>query len=348
MRKETRVRRTAVAIAVSVGLVMLVGGASASATLTPSGRVPSGEARSSGHDRMGPHAVTIIPVKNSKAYEAYPQSVTIAGHHYFWWTQSPVDDRWTYKGWSVFQAVDGVGKTLLSKFGSLAFSDGVDESNGTLFFQQSLRKAPADANLYEVPIGGVRSKLPPAVNDQYWDCCADGYGNWILYDRNRFKSPSSPWKLLAYDRGGGVVTTLGTEPHKCSCIEASNVVGSLAAYQERSVIHIENLDTMTQVASTTPPTGYHDVHAFLLDPDPTTGGDEVLYFVRQASGCGHSVAIEKAPLSDLTQVTQVASFHSGAVITSLMVDGSTGSSDLYFGRTSCTGHFGDIWEIPAA
>jgi hypothetical protein len=342
-------RRTAAAIAVSIGLAMVVGGASASATLTPSGRVASSDGRTLRHGAgPSPLAAAIIPVKSSKAYEAYPQSVTIAGHHYFWWTQSPLADRWTYKGWSVFQTVDGGGKTLLSRFGSLSFSDGVDESNGTLYFQQALRKAPRDANLYEVPLGGSRSALPPAVNDRFWDCCADGYGNWILYDRNRFRSNSSPWKLLVYDRGGGVVTTLATETYRCGCLAASNVVGSLAAYWERSAIHIENLDTMTQVASTLPPTGYHDVEGFLLDPDPTTGGDETLYFVRQASGCGNSVEIDKAPLSDLTQVTEIASFRSGAVITSLMVDDSTGTPDLYFGRTGCRSHVGDIWEIPDA
>ena len=244
-------------------------------------------------------------------------------------------------------SVGGGSGRQISRKGSYSWPNGFDDI-GRLIFQQSFITNLSDSDLYMWSSGHV-TRLPAALNNKRWQYGGDRWGDWLVYGENQFSTKSSPWTIFSYNFSTQTKHLLASSTRGCGCIDPGNVVGTLASYRLARHIAVEQLATTpTVIGTTSPPPGFSDDYPFLTDPTPAqaNSGDETLFWVRTKTGpCGNGVQIVQAPLDDLSALTVVDSFKTGAV-DSLSVDDSTGARNLYFGRSTCTKDpKGDIFEI---
>ncbi len=182
------------------------------------------------------------------------------------------------------------------------------------------------------------------MNTKFWECCGDQQGNLLIYDRNQFRSSSSPWKLFLYDSNASTRTLLDSTTNRCACLSAGNVDGNFATWWKGTHTYIYDLTAKTK-SRTNPPTGKVDYDPFIVDPTPDANGDETLYFARSRTACGARVSLYSAPLSNLSSTTKLYSLPSGKDTFSVQVDSTTGQNNLFFEKYACKTGASDIFEI---
>jgi hypothetical protein len=158
---------------------------------------------------------------------------------------------------------------------------------------------------------------------------------FILFGRNKFDRPASPWKVILYDRTNFTFNTLGKESYACFCIFPGVVTDDFATWTDcaGAVCQAYYYD----IANTTPHKIPNPLHAQQYDASVNGSGTE-LYYVRSGNGCGIRVKIMRWTIgggSDPVVVSALPAGYDVAQHTFTYTD-VLSHDQVYFDRARCS------------
>lgn len=264
-----------------------------------------------------------------------------ASDTYLIWSQNSIARPRRYNAW--VEPLDrSVPATKMNAPGSVHGFTGSTVNGDEAMFQEVTAGARfTKSNIYLFDVATkVRSDPPDGVNTRYWEWSPSSSPGYILFGRNRFATPTSPWQVVLHDRGDGTETILDSVRNRCGCIYPGNVTDSYATWAK---------------CVTTCQAWYHDIVAGttqrIANPldrqqySPAVSGDSSsIYFVRSGNACGANVKLMRWDIGGGDPVV-VSSLADGLDIywsPGVFTDGD-GHDHVYFGQLACDSFYGDIY-----
>ncbi len=216
-----------------------------------------------------------------------------------------------------------------------SFTGGFNDGN---FIYQQVRPSGSrfrsDVRVYDPDTGDYRPP-PQGVNTDRWEWAPSWTDTHVLFGRNHFARPTSPWRVMLLDRATGDAVTLDQAPGKCGCIRPGNLTDQYATWTKcRQLCRTYVYDIGTQDQFTVPhQQGKHEYYGSVT-------ADDVVYFARSGNACGRSVRIFRWTIGDPSVVLVHAlpahldvAYRLGSVV---KLDTHT---DVYFDRFDCRRRF---------
>ena len=281
-------------------------------------------------------AVLLVVGSSSVAFggDLVPEPV-VTGKIDQWGPGARLDD---WIGWSQFvkplatahiRTQNGVDhRAIRRRAGTHTYFGAFDSVDRVLF-----QEARFNSNLFFYLIDTQGFAAPPAgINTDLWEWSPDMSDSFILFGRNKFTSPDSPWKVILYDRNATSFLVLDSAPNRCRCIWPETVNERYATWTKcRRTCNVFVFDTQTLERNRIP---NPDKQQYRI----ATTEDGQVYFVRSGNACGGNVRIMRLSITDLLAPPElIYAFPSGTDLAArlYMVEGSDGNDDLYFDRASC-------------
>jgi hypothetical protein len=102
-----------------------------------------------------------------------------------------------------------------------------NDVSGQLIFQQI--KAYSDVMLYDVDTG-TRTQPPAGVNTRLWEWSPSMSPGFLFFGRNSFRTRTSPWKVVLFNRGTQASKVLDSVTYRCQCIWPGQVTDEYATW----------------------------------------------------------------------------------------------------------------------
>ena len=219
--------------------------------------------------------------------------------------------------------------------GTGGLSGGLNGNTSQAIYQQTDALV---SNLYMYDLATkIRTNPPAGINTSLWEWSPSISPGYILFGRNSFRTPSSPWKVMLYNRTTGTTKVLATVQNKCECIFPGQVTDTYA--------------TWTKCTRTLCQAWYHNIGTGVSARIPNPLGRQTyypavaatsnnMYFARSGSGCGASTKIYRwnpATPATTTLVTVLASGHDLSTSSQATRDGT--HDDVYIAELVCGGRF---------
>ncbi len=185
------------------------------------------------------------------------------------------------------------------------------------------------------------------INTKLWEWSPTISPSYILFGRNSFRTLSSPWKVILYNRTTGVSKILASVKNRCECIFPGQVTDQYA--------------TWTKCSSTLCQSWYYTIATGALAKIPNPLGKQTyypavaatsnnMYFARSGTGCGVSTKIYRWNPATPGTTVLVSTLASGYDLsTSSLANRDAGHDDVVIAQLVCGGQFNaDILEISDA
>jgi hypothetical protein len=220
------------------------------------------------------------------------------------------------------------------------------EGSQAIYQQVSNDGTSSDVELFD--LSTQTTSAPAGVNTGKWEWSPSMSGGYILFGRNDFSLPRSPWKVILFNTGDRSRVVLGKVRNDCACIFPGQVLDGIATWTKcvrTCQAYWYDVATLTTHKIPNP-----NAEAQYF-PAPGPGGD--IYFVRGGARCGQNVRLMRfdpaaASGSEFTTLSALASGQD--VSTRTYVDRDAGGhEDLYFDQLVCSGGFdADIYVVQDA
>ena len=244
---------------------------------------------------------------------------------------------------SRFRLLAGGSSTKMNAAGTQGFAGDINGDTTEAVYQQT-EGASSDVYTYDLATE-TRTVAPDKVNTSLWEWSPSISDGYILYGRNKFARPSSPWKVVLYDRNTDTNLVLDSVTQSCACIYPGQVSDDYA--------------TWTRCTNSTCQAWYYDIAGQTTSkvPNPNAKvqyfpgvsaatGD--IYFVQSAFACGsHTKIMEWNPVAggDPTVVSAQPSGYD-VYLGPNVFDDLGGHQDVYVDRQVCGGkYYADIYVI---
>jgi hypothetical protein len=283
-------------------------------------------------------AGTVEPMKTGRADQFGPAADS---DEWLGWTQftSPL-----YTARAERFPVGGRSRTLRHRAGAHTFFGDIDPGTDTAIFQDA-KGSNSNVYLADLATAGAPTSAPPAgINTPRWEWGPEISDAFILFGRNRFARPSSPWKVVLYDRTLRTFTVLDEVENRCGCIWPEDVNERYVAWTKCvarcNVFVYDTLDQSTRKVDNPDRQQYA----------ASVSEEGLVYFVRSGNTCGGNAQIRVWDvMAGGTATTLVYDYPVGSNLAWALdvVDGVDGTHDVYFDRARCNDHDfkGDVLRI---
>jgi hypothetical protein len=227
---------------------------------------------------------------------------------------------------------------------TIGYMGAFDGDTSTIFYQQ-VKGYSSDIYTDDFLEPGTRSPVS-AINTTRWEYQPSVSPGYILFGRNDFHNPSSPWKILLYDRKDGDITVLDQATYKCRCVFPGQVTDRYATWTRcsRSGCAVKYYDITHKTTSLV--ANPHGKLQYVPSVSAATGD---IYFAAGGFGCGKHVGLFRWNPAEGGDPDRVATLPAGRDVywSTFTLDGAGGThQDVYFDRTVCGGHYyADIYEL---
>ena len=229
----------------------------------------------------------------------------------------------------------GKGSFKMNASGTVGYAGDINGETTEAVYQQ-VDGAGSDIYLYDLE-ARTREPAPGSVNTNLWEWSPSVSDGYILFGRNKFRRPSSPWKIMLYDRVAETAVALDSVTYECRCIFLGQVSDAYATWTKcLRDCHV----------------WYHDIEAGTTHkvPNPldkqqynpgVSGASGDLFFIRSGNGCGQNVRIVRWNPVAGGDATVVGVLPQGYDVNSnvTVFDDTGGHQDVYLARYPCSGSF---------
>lgn len=291
---------------------------------------------------VGIHTVSAAPLDPEPFITgAVSQRAPTASEDWFAWTETP---RGNFE--VRVRAIDssGAGHKLVGPGrNGFAFTGGLDASGDLIYQRGSFSgKGSSDLRVYD-PDSGNSHAPPPGVNTSKWEWSPSWSQDFLLFGRNTFKKPSSPWSVVLYDRTTNKQKVLAKVRYACRCIAPGNVTDAYATWTlctSRCNVFVYDIAAKDTVKVPNPQSKQ------IYDGSVTSGGD--VYYARSGNGCGANVSIMRWKIGDPAgDAVVVSDLPNHIEITDPLWAFTKADmhTDVYFGRFDCRHGKADIYVV---
>ena len=208
--------------------------------------------------------------------------IPAASDGYFAWSQNSASrPRHT----DYFVEPTGESAYRANSKGTFGYGGGIDGT--TLIYQEvNGRRTDSDLKLFDLTLE-TRSNPPSGVNTSLWEWSPTISGDWILFGRNKFDRPASPWRVILFNTSTSETRVLDSVTNKCGCIYPGQVVGDYATWDVCSGVRCQVFQhTISSNSSQRLPNpfGRHQYAS-------SSASDGTVYYARSGLACGASVRI---------------------------------------------------------
>jgi hypothetical protein len=282
-------------------------------------------------------AVTMDPVKITSKTEFHPAAGDGGTNAYFAWSQ--IVRRHSH----VFLETNGGAKDQIDA-GEYGYTGGFAPGDDRLIYQQvdlNARHYDSNVKFYDATTDSTSGLGSPINNDHWqWYPTFDMDGSdtlWVLYGENRFKRPTSPWRVFVWDEASGTRRVLAETTNRCGCISPGTIAYPFVGWSKGAEGNVwrMNLDTDTTEKLTLP--GDRDEHAIALTADGTA------YVTQDGAACGTNGKIFR--IDPDGTATLIASMPPGTEANTLAPFDTGTGIDVYIDRYTCSTKRYDIYVI---
>jgi hypothetical protein len=255
------------------------------------------------------------------------------------WTSNSADHPNAY---NAYGRMNGSARFRINPAGTRGYAGTLLDDTSQAIYQKI---DGASSNIYLYDLSTQTQSSPGAgVNSDLWEwqpAVSDGF---VLFGRNSFRTKTSPWKVILYDRTALTSTVLDSVTNRCRCIYPGQVTDQYATWTKCTGIcqvWVYSIAGEAKVKAPNPSSQYQ----YYPGVSSESPGD--IYFVG-ASDCGSNTQILHWNPLGKGDPTVVSTLPNGFnVSVSLRVtDDAGGHQDLYFDRQVCSGHFyADVYKL---
>ncbi len=227
--------------------------------------------------------------------------------------------------------------------GTAGLSGGLNGNTAKAIYQQTDGTA-SELFLYDLSTK-VRSNPPTGINTKLWEWSPTMSPGYILFGRNSFRTLSSPWKVMLYNRTSGQSKILASVQNRCECIFPGQVTDQYATWTKCTASLCQSWYYRIATGVTAKIPNPQDKQTYYPAVASTSGN---MYFARSNTGCGASTKIYRWNPATPGTTVLVTSLASGYDLStsSLANRGADGHDDVDIAQLVCSGQFNaDIYEI---
>jgi hypothetical protein len=247
------------------------------------------------------------------------------------WARSRSGDAGKY---DLLAQVGSATPVKVNPTGTQGFGGSVEGSQ-VVYQEVSNDGTTSDVELYDLNTA-TRTDPAAGVNTDKWEWSPSVSGGYILFGRNVFRSPDSPWKVILLNTADGSTVTLDTARNDCACIFPGQVLDGVATWTKcltTCQAYWYEIGAPNPIHKVANPNGKAQYF-----PSPGPSGD--IYLVRSGTGCGQNTRLLRFDPASRTFLTLSALPSGRDVSTRTYVDVDTGGhEDLYFDELVCSGSF---------
>ena len=223
----------------------------------------------------------------------------------------------------------GKGRTKVNARHTVGYMGHMSGDNGELIFQQIKRSS--DVLLYDIETE-TRSQPGAGVNTDLWEWSPSLSPGHILFGRNSFRQPSSPWKVMLFDRETEDLQVLDSVAYRCRCIWPGQVTDEYATWTKcTNACNVFYYDIAGDVTSRVP--NPNDRVQYWGGVSADTG---MIYYASSAIGCGGPQLRRFDPVLEGDPVTVVTLAGDVDLGDTMYVFADGTNDDLYYTQTRCT------------
>lgn len=291
---------------------------------------------------LGIHAVSAAPLDPVPFITgAVSQRGPAASEDWFAWTEAPKGNYQVR-----VRAIDSSGrghKLVGPGKNGFAFTGGLDAAGALIYQRGSFSgKGASDLRVYDA-VSGASHAPPPGVNTSKWEWSPSWSQDFLLFGRNTFKKPSSPWSVVLYDRTTNRQKVLAKVKYACRCIAPGNVTDAYATWTvctARCNVFVYDIAAKNTFKVPNPQSRH------LYDGSVTSAGD--VYYARSGDGCGANVSIMRWTIGDPSGDAVLVSDLPNRIEVSDRLSAFTKTdahTDVYFARFDCRRGKADIYVV---
>jgi len=223
----------------------------------------------------------------------------------------------------------GVARTKVNARHTVGYMGHMNGDSGELVYQQI--KSSSDVLLYDIETD-ARTRAPNAVNTDLWEWSPSLSSGYILFGRNSFRQPTSPWKVILYDRETNGTKVLASSTFRRQGIWPGQVTDAYATWTKcTSVCNVWYYDILAEETHKVP--NPQELVQYWGGVSEDTGQ---IYFASSAIGCGGPDLMRWDPAGkgDPVVVTTLPSDQDLGDTMYVFADGV--NDDLFFTQARCT------------
>jgi hypothetical protein len=257
------------------------------------------------------------------------------------WTTNTTDHPNAY---NAYGRMNGSARFRINPAGTRGFAGTLLDDTSTAIYQK-IDGASSNVYLYDLK---TKTQTSPGagVNSDLWEWHAAVSDGFVLFGRNNFRRPDSPWKVMLYDRTAHTFKVLDSVTYRCGCIYPGQVTDQYATWTKCTgtcQVWVYDIGSDSKAKAPNPSSQFQYY--------PGVSGDTGdIYFVG-ATNCGSNTQILRWNPTQKGNPTLVYTLPNGFnVSVSLRVTDDTGGhQDLYFDRQTCSGRFyADVHKLDDA
>jgi hypothetical protein len=178
----------------------------------------------------------------------------------------------------------GGGGFKMNASGTEGFAGDINGDTTEAAYQQ-VNGSSSNILLYDLE-ARTRSAASSVVNTDLWEWAPSVSDGYILFGRNKFARPSSPWKVVLYDRNSDSTMVLDSVTNACGCIIPGQVSDDYATWTrcDRATCQAWYYDIAADTTARVP--NPLDKQQYYPSVSAATGD---IYLVRSGNGCGQNV-----------------------------------------------------------
>ena len=220
-------------------------------------------------------------------------------------------------------------RTKVNARHTVGYMGHMNGDSGELIYQQI--KSSSDVLLYDIGTD-TRSQAPNAVNTDLWEWSPSISPGHILFGRNSFRQPTSPWKVVLYDRVTHGTKVLASSTFRRQGIWPGQVTDQYATWTKcTDVCNVWYYDIAAEDIGKVP--NPDELVQYWGGVSADTGQ---IYYASSGIGCGGPALMRWDPAGkgDPVVVTTLSSDYDLGDTMYVFADGS--NDDLFFTRARCT------------
>ncbi len=223
----------------------------------------------------------------------------------------------------------GVLRTKVNARHTVGYMGHMNGDSGELIYQQI--KSSSDVLLYDIETH-TRSQAPNAVDSDLWEWSPSISTGHILFGRNSFRQPTSPWKVILYDRESHGTKVLDSSTFRRQGIWPGQVTDEYATWTKcTAVCNVWYYDIVAEETHKVP--NPDELVQYWGGVSEDTGQ---IYYASSGIGCGGPDLMRWDPAGKggPVLVTTLPSDQDLGDTMYVFADGS--NDDLFFTRARCT------------